>query len=127
MSNANAKINRFVWCDIPVSNLERANAFYAALLNVRVESEHFEQFHFSILEHGEGNGGCLVPNAGDVTDKGILVYMNADGRIRDAVEQAKTHGGKVLTDVHSIGPHGFRAVLLDSEGNRIAVHSTIDA
>jgi predicted enzyme related to lactoylglutathione lyase len=29
--------------------------------------------------------------------------------------------------VRSIGPHGFRAVVLDSEGNRIALHSTVDA
>jgi uncharacterized protein len=36
-------------------------------------------------------------------------------------------GGKVVKPVHSIGPHGFRAVILDSEGNRIALHSTRDA
>jgi len=36
-------------------------------------------------------------------------------------------GGKILEDTHAIGPHGFRAILLDSEGNRIAVHSVVDA
>jgi hypothetical protein len=33
----------------------------------------------------------------------------------------------VLEAMHAIGPHGFRAVVLDSEGNRIALHSTTDA
>jgi hypothetical protein len=28
-----------------------------------------------------------------------------------------------LEPKHSIGPHGFRAIVLDSEGNRIALHS----
>ncbi len=32
-------------------------------------------------------------------------------------------GGKVLEHKHPIGPHGFRAIVLDSEGNRIALYS----
>ena len=58
---------------------------------------------------------------------GILVYMNAEGRIRDALSQVPKHGGKVVEPCKSIGPHGFRAVVLDSEGNRIALHSSVDA
>ena len=57
---------------------------------------------------------------------GILVYMNVDGRVRDAVAQAQKHGGRVLKAIESIGPHGFRAIVLDSEGNRIALHSSSD-
>jgi hypothetical protein len=40
---------------------------------------------------------------------------------------AKQNGGKVIEDTHAIGPHGFRALLVDSEGNRIAVHSNTDS
>jgi len=32
-------------------------------------------------------------------------------------------GGQIVQDIHPIGPHGFRAILIDSEGNRIALHS----
>ena len=128
MGDLNREHNRAVWFDIPVADLARANAFYAALLAIKVSSEAFGEIQFSVLEHGEGNGGCLVPRPDEVTaDKGILVYLNAHGRIRDAVEQAKNHGGTIVEDVHSIGPHGFRAILLDSEGNRIALHSEDDA
>jgi len=28
--------------------------------------------------------------------------------------------------IESIGPHGFRAIVMDSEGNRIALHSGSD-
>ena len=52
--------------------------------------------------------------------------MNVEGRMRDAVAQVQRHGGKVLKAPESIGPHGFRAIVLDSEGNRIALHSTSD-
>ncbi len=55
------------------------------------------------------------------------MYMNVDGRIRDAIVQTERMGGKVVEAVHAIGEHGFRAIILDSEGNRIALHSTRDA
>jgi hypothetical protein len=35
----------------------------------------------------------------------------------------REHGGKVVVDKEPIGPYGFRAVIMDSEGNRIALHS----
>jgi predicted enzyme related to lactoylglutathione lyase len=53
--------------------------------------------------------------------------MNVEGRIRDAVLQTGKLGGSVLEPTRGIGPHGFRAVVQDSEGNRIALHSSIDA
>jgi predicted enzyme related to lactoylglutathione lyase len=28
--------------------------------------------------------------------------------------------------MHPIGSHGFRAIVKDSEGNRIALHSSVD-
>ena len=57
----------------------------------------------------------------------MLLYLNAEGRIRDAVGRAGALGGEVLEDTHPIGPHGFRAIVRDSEGNRIALHSSRDA
>jgi hypothetical protein len=33
------------------------------------------------------------------------------------------NGGKILNAKHQIGPYGFRAVIQDSEGNQIALHS----
>ena len=128
MSNFNRDNNRAVWFDIPVVDLERATSFYAEVLAVKVEKESFDDFQFSIIEHSDGNGGCLVPKPNEVSsDKGILLYLNVHGRIRDAVQKVQDNGGNVLQEVHSIGPHGFRAIVVDSEGNRIVLHSDIDA
>ncbi len=41
----------------------------------------------------------------------------------EAISAVESRGGKVLQPKHQIGPHGFRAVDLDSEGNRVALHS----
>lgn len=128
MSDFNSTHNRAVWFDIPVSDLDRAAAFYRDVLAIKVEKVPGDGGGFCILQHDEGNGGCLIHNAGGVaSNAGILLYMNVDGRIRDAVDRATARGGKVLEPTHAIGPHGFRTVLLDSEGNRIALHSSVDA
>ena len=127
MSDFNSQHNRFVWVDIPVTDLERASKFYAAVLSINVHQEVFGEFRFAVLAHERGNGGCLVPKTAEPTSGGLLVYMNVDGRIRDAVAKVAESGGQVLKPIHSIGPHGFRALLLDSEGNQIALHSQTDA
>lgn len=123
MSDLNSKHNRAVWFDIPVANLERAQKFYQAMLGIAVHAHDMQGFKFCVLDHQDGNGGCLIEKPEHVTQGGILLYLNANGRIKDAVAKAKANGGKVLEDVKSIGPHGFRAVVLDSEGNRVALHS----
>ena len=43
------------------------------------------------------------------------------------MRQVGKNAGKVLKPIHPIGPHGYRAIVLDSEGNRVALHSTTDA
>jgi hypothetical protein len=117
-----------VWVDIPVADLDRATAFYRSVLNLHVSIQTFGEFKFSVLDHKEGNGGCLVVKPNETaSDRGILVYLNVDGRIRDAVAKVEEGGGAVLQPIHSIGPHGFRALVLDTEGNRLALHSETDA
>ena len=128
MSDFNSTHNRAVWFDIPVADLDRAAVFYRGVLGIKVEKSQFDNFSFCVLEHNDGNGGCLIPKASEVTSNaGVLLYMNVDGRMRDAVARVAALGGKVLEPAHAIGPHGYRAVVLDSEGNRIALHSTTDA
>lgn len=127
MSSFNSQHNRAVWFDIPVANLDRAANFYAAVLGVRVDKEESDNFSFCVIEHKDGNGGCLVKSPDEVTAVGVLLYLNVNGRIRDAVRQVRSHGGGLVEDVHSISPHGYRAIVLDSEGNRVALHSETDA
>jgi predicted enzyme related to lactoylglutathione lyase len=124
MSDLNTLHNRAVWFDIPVVDLDRAAAFYRAVLGVGVHLDEAQGTRFGVLEHDQGNGGCLFADPEAITDHaGIMVYLNVDGRINEAVAQAQAHGGRVVQPVHSLGPHGWRAVIVDSEGNRLALHS----
>jgi predicted enzyme related to lactoylglutathione lyase len=127
VSDPNQAINRIVWADIPVADLDRAAAFYAAVLAIQVPKETFGAESFCVLEHQDGSGGCLVINPAEVSATGMLVYFNVQGRIQAAAAEVEARGGRILIPIHPIGPHGFRTVILDSEGNRLALHSMVDA
>lgn len=127
MSDFNSQNNRVVWVDVPVKDLDRAIPFYAAVLGKSVQKQQFPGMEFAVIDHQDGNGGCLVKQEAEVSSTaGILVYFNVDGRIRAAVGEVEKHGGRILQPIHNIGPHGFRAIVIDCEGNRIALHSQAD-
>lgn len=122
--------NQICWVDIPVRDLDRAIKFYSAVIGQSITKESMPGFTFGLLPHTEDNvSGCLyVPEADNAPSLiGPLVYLNTDGRIVDAVKAVVAGGGKVLQDIHPIGPYGFRAILQDTEGNRIALHSMTNA
>ena len=118
--------HQMVWVDIPVRDLDRAIAFYSAVLGSAVTRQGGEGFVFGLLPHVEDSvSGCLylpgTDNAPSLT--GPLVYLNADGRLGAAVAAVEAQGGKVVQPAHPIGPHGWRVIVVDSEGNRVALHS----
>ncbi len=115
--------NQVVWFDIPVVDLDRAIRFYAAVLGTTVDRHDIPGGAIGVLAHGGSSvGGCLVMGSTPGTT-GPLIYLNATGRLDQAVAAVAANGGTVLQPKHSIAPHGWRALVRDSEGNRVALHS----
>jgi uncharacterized protein len=115
--------NAIVWCDIPVKDLDRALKFYSEVLGQTVSKQEFEQMKFGLLPHeGESVGGCLIAEGKPSVD-GPMVYLNCDKHLDAAIAAVEKNGGRILQAKHQIGPYGFRAIIQDSEGNRIALHS----
>lgn len=117
--------NTFCWIDIPVLNLDRAIEFYSHILKQPVKKVEEHGMTFGLLPHTENNvSGCLcVMDNRKPSQDGPLVYLNVEGRIDDAVEQAQQHGGSVLSKKQQIGPYGHRALIVDTEGNGVALYS----
>jgi predicted enzyme related to lactoylglutathione lyase len=117
--------NQIVWVDIPVLKLERAIRFYSAVLGMQVAKQEYPGMAIGVLPHRDGEvGGCLyLSEKVKPSAEGVLVYLNVHGRIDEAVEAVEPSGGRILQPKESIGPFGFRAIILDTEGNRVALHS----
>lgn len=118
-----------VWYDIPAVDLDRAIRFYSAILGAPVKKDDSGDIPLGWLPTTDGEFmGCLcVVKDFQPSANGVMIYLSVAGRLRDAVAAVRSNGGEVQSEIHSIGPYGFRAEVLDSEGNCIALHSETDA
>ena len=117
-----------VWFDIPAVDIDRAVQFYGAVLDKPIKKEDFGGVPTGVFPSADGGQMgciCLVKDFKPSAD-GVMIYLGVEGRLRAAVAAVRANGGTVLEDIHPIGPHGFRAEVLDSEGNCIALHSRTD-
>ncbi len=117
--------NTFCWIDIPVTDLDRAITFYSAILDDSIQKINEHGFQFGLLPHDNDNvSGCLtVMHDREPSKNGPLVYVSVEGYLSKAVQAVEKHGGKVVKDIEQIGPYGYRALIIDSEGNGIALYS----
>jgi predicted enzyme related to lactoylglutathione lyase len=116
------------WFEIPVSDIERAVAFYSSVLDCEISildmTEEMGSFLGMIPARG-GIGGALVQNSQYAyvpSEEGSLVYLHVDGEVDKALERALAAGVEVLLPKSGLGDQGFTAWIRDSEGNRIGLH-----
>ena len=90
--------NQVVWVDIPVLDLDRAMRFYSAVLGGEVTKQEFSGMTFALLPSYETDvSGCLfVKDDEKPSSSGLLIYLNAQGRLDEAVAAVEANGGKVL-------------------------------
>lgn len=117
------------WFDIPVTDMNRAKAFYSTLLGGELHDEANDVAMgkagaMAILPFQDGVGGALM-QGDDYTPsrQGSIVYLNGGDDLSVPLGKVEAAGGKVLTDKISIGENGFIAFFLDTEGNRVGLHS----
>jgi hypothetical protein len=121
---ARAAIN---WFEIPVHDLDRAQAFYEALLGEALRRESMGPQTLAVLPYAEpGVGGALIAGAPGLAPgaAGTLVYLNVNPVLDDAVARAVAAGGELVTPRVDL-PDGMGSFvhLRDPEGNRIGLHA----
>ena len=131
--------NPFVWIEISVDDLSRAQKFYETVLQVELKTlptpgnmqvdkddeNYFEMIAFPGDMMGPGCGGTLVKsNMGKPGPGGTLVYFQSEDCAVSA-SRVEPAGGKVLAEKMSLGEHGFCAMAQDTEGNIIGFHSMV--
>lgn len=120
--------NLFGWIEIPVTDMERAKAFYESVFDVEISIHDLGGVimgWFPFAEGKPGASGSLVQHETykPSTTHGSVVYFSCRD-LATELGRVEAAGGTVLQDKTEIGGgHGFMGLFQDSEGNRIAVHS----
>ena len=122
--------NVVAWFEIYVADMERALAFYRAVFQRELsalpsQGEDMEMFVFEMADGVYGASGALVktPMKGP-GQGGTLVYFSCDDVSVESARAADA-GGKVVLPRMSIGEYGFIAMVEDTEGNVLGLHSMV--
>lgn len=120
--------NPVAWFEIYVDDMPRAKAFYETLLGVTLTpladpGDTLEMWAFPMRDGAPGASGALVRMAGVAAGgHGVIVYFGSSDCALEA-GRAEAAGGKVHRPKMSVGQYGHIALLVDTEGNMVGVHS----
>lgn len=124
------KNNVVGWFEIPVSDMDRAIAFYEAVFGFEISRQQMgpvDMGWFPSAEAGTGAPGSLVcyPDDYKPSVDGVLIYFTAhSGDLSVELGRVEAAGGEVVQPKTLITEEiGYMAIAIDSEGNRIALHS----
>jgi len=120
--------NAVNWFEIPVKDFDRAKEFYSNVLGKEVEDATMPNMKYGILPYDEaakGVGGAIVESneQQEPSKSGTLVYLNGGEDLSDPLSRVASAGGEVVMPKTSIGENGFMAQFIDTEGNKVALHS----
>ncbi|WP_192350767.1 VOC family protein [Algoriphagus sp. Y33] len=121
--------NAINWFEIPAKNLERAKLFYETVLNAKMETMSMEEMGMTMAffpaDWENGVGGAIAFGPGfEPSATGSLVYLNGGDDLSIPLSRVETAGGKIIIPKTSLGEHGFMGQFIDSEGNKVAFHSS---
>ena len=116
------------WFEIPVADIDRAQRFYETLLAKSLRREEMGPQTLAVFpyDNGQGIGGALLKSATAPKPSidGNLVYLNASPSLDAVLARAGELGAQVLLPKLELpNDIGFIAQIVDSEGNRVGLHS----
>ncbi len=121
--------NAVNWFEIPVTDYQRAKTFYQAILGVAITDMPMpeENVEYGLFPHDQENmgvGGAIMKMDKMIPSKdGSTVYLNGGNDLNVALNKVVAAGGEVFIPKMAIGENGFIAQFIDTEGNRVALHS----
>ena len=113
------------WFEIPAVNFQNAVNFYNHIYGIEMET-HFSVDHsMAWFPANRGIGGAIVSGPGSApSEKGPLVYLNGGADLEVVLNRVEEAGGRVVLPKTLINEEsGYFAIFIDSEGNKLALHS----
>src|SRR5262245_8847922 len=128
------KMNALNWFELYVTDFARARRFYETILKTPLQDPQTgsceegakEGCQMAMFPFDMANGvGGSITKMKDITPGagGTIVYLNVEGDLDGVLKRIPAAGGSVVRPRFSIGEHGFIALIKDTEGNCVGLHS----
>lgn len=112
--------------EIPATDLSRAVAFYQDVLDIKIDQMEFQGMEMGIFPYeGQLVTGVIMKGEGyQPSAEGVTIYLNGGDNLQIILDKVEKNGGQILDPKTSHADEsGYFALFLDSEGNRIGLHS----
>ncbi len=117
--------NFVTWFEIPAYNHYRSVGFYNYIYGIEITSVEINGISMGFFPVENGIGGAIVTGQGCVpSETGPLIYLNGGEDLNNVLSKVNYAGGRVTMEKTFISETtGYFALFIDSEGNRMALHS----
>ncbi len=113
------------WFEIPAVNFKQAVDFYNYIYDIEMEQNFNGNHAMAFFPAKNGIGGAVVAGPGSTpSDSGALIYLNGGKDLNLVLERIEEAGGRIVMPKTLIDEeHGYFAIFIDSEGNKLALNS----
>lgn len=120
--------NALNWFEIPVTDFDRAKKFYETIFDYQMPESMMgiTRMGFFLYDFKTGKVGGAICHGNGYTPSqlGALIYLNCQPDLQLVLNSVEQAGGRIIQQKASINAElGFMAMITDTEGNRIALHS----
>ncbi|MFT4679308.1 MAG: putative enzyme related to lactoylglutathione lyase [Flavobacteriales bacterium] len=125
-AKTSTKIKDFVsWFEIPALNFEKAVEFYDQIYSIKMDRVVNATHSMAIFPSTGGIGGAVVCGPGSTPGHtGPLIYLNGGKDLEPILSKVPDAGGRIIMEKTLIDEDsGYFAIFIDSEGNKLALHS----
>ncbi len=112
--------------EIPATDMARAMSFYEGILDVKIEKFEMPGMEIGVLPYeGQMVTGVIMKGEGfKPSSDGVTIYLNGGDDLQGILDKVEKNGGKiVMPKTPHADESGFFALFLDSEGNKMGLHS----
>lgn len=117
--------NYISWFEIPAVNFQQAVEFYNNIFRIEMEKNFDGNYAMAFFPASDGIGGAIVAGPGSTpSDTGPLLYLNGGKDLSLILNRVEKAGGRIIMPKTLINNEsGYFAIFIDSEGNKLALHS----
>ncbi|MDO1514706.1 VOC family protein [Maribacter confluentis] len=112
--------------EIPATDITRAVNFYQAILDIEIEKMEFPEMQMGIFPYENQMVTGVIMKAEGYTPSanGITIYLNGGDNLQSILDKVEINGGEIMVpkSLHA-DESGYYAIFLDSEGNKMGLHS----